>query len=143
MRLGIPFSCYIKPAYVGKKDGVHRRESYWIECKNYIGRSMMHEILGTDNDTNRKYNKNTIVKSDNCVYHPIKEIDCGKYTGYVYNLHVENNNNYVLSDCLVHNCFSKDPQALECTANELGIECDFIKAMEEYNKMIRGDMYGK
>lgn len=75
----------------------------------------------------------------------IKKIESSKYTGVVYNLELESNDQehddlfWVCNGIVVHNCFPKDISAMISVAKELNVKSTVLEAAWEKNLEVRKD----
>lgn len=77
----------------------------------------------------------------------IENIETLEFTGDVYNLELESNDENVLnddlfwvddtSDLITHNCFPKDLGAMSYFANTFGVDETLLTTIEEMNKCYR------
>lgn len=73
-------------------------------------------------------------REDGFIYHRVQSTKQNKYTGYVYNLWVDDTNNYVAPIGVVANCLPVDPYYLDLKANEVGFHSRFIRDALDINE---------
>jgi len=136
LKIGIAFTTKISPKHRGK-DGVLHRESYYLSITTQKYMKMMDEIVGLDCYNEKKKNHMYNWFSTNKMIMPIRKITKEKYTGYVYNIEVEDDNSYVTRAGSVHNCLPKDLSAIIKYGEKEGIDTRLLKAVKKINDIMK------
>ena len=125
-RLGVYHTTYTAKAHTGK-DGVFRKEAYYIRVSEKGAIDIFSKILGEDTiQKNLKISRKTHIDTNSGTLLSIKRIEAGEYNGDVINFEVEKNHTYVVEDFVVHNCLPKDTAALNYLAKSLGTNVEFF-----------------
>jgi UDP-glucose 6-dehydrogenase len=135
LRQGIIFNTSISKAHKGK-DGVNHREAYYIKISNHIHIKEFNKIMNVEFKLpilkQREHKTSWIDKG--YLFYPISSIVKNNYKGKVFNLEVEKCHSYTCEGATVHNCLSKDTQALIKSSDKLKIKTPLLHAIPESNE---------
>ncbi len=123
-RLGICFNTRIAKERIGK-DGVKHKQAYFIKVSKKAGVEAFNKIIPLKAiDPNschgtgfKRGDKRTTLWQDNVLYYHVRERQNIDYEGEVWNIEVENDNSYMLTNSVVHNCLPRDVRALKYYIN--------------------------
>ena len=123
-RLSVPSTMTIAPAKPG------HRLAYYIRTYGELVSEIMDKDVIADPST--QYPD----RGDGNIYRRIEDTETSQYDGPVYNLHVDETNNYVVSAGVVSNCLPVDPFYLAWRAREFDMPTEFIELAGKVNQQM-------
>lgn len=125
LKLNVPFHTWVRPAWVAK-DGLSHRMSYTISInKTETSAKIFPNLTGDCRSVERR----THWYDDGYQLSFVKDVSRERYSGYVYNLEVEDAYSYCLVGAAVHNCHPRDGIAMSWLAKQLDLSYDWSEAV--------------